>query len=248
MTKNILFNPFENADAVIFRSIYLDLAFDLDYAAIVITLALIPLGLLLGFWFSCIDTYLVPTYDQYAFEEAFLELFDTIGDAFQNAGEFYLPFLFILFITVNILTGVAPFLSSELIAVQLAITFVISLLINIISFTEGLKRKGIAFFKIFVPQNVPKVILPLLIPTEIFSYILRSFSLPLRIFANTICGHVLSHLSFSVVFGSIEGISLNLISGLSLFTFVFFVEILVSYLQTYVFFTLSTVYLKEGLE
>ena len=55
----------------------------------------------------------------------------------------------------------------------------------------ALRLHGLQFFSYFVPEGVPKLLLPLLVPIEVLSYVSRIISLSVRLFANMMAGHVM---------------------------------------------------------
>jgi len=155
---------------------------------------------------------------------------------------FFLTFMFILF--SNIL-GLAPFsftLTSQLIIpVTLALTF------NLSFFLWGFYFYGTTFLQVFIPRGVPIFLLPLVVIIEIISYLLRSFSLSVRLFANMMAGHTLLYIlsSFVVSLSHINIfcalIPILLVVGVS------FLEIGIAFLQAYVFVVLLSIYVTDSL-
>ena len=98
--------------------------------------------------------------------------------------------------------------------------------------------------KIFVPSGVPVVLLPIIMIIEIISYLSRPVSLSVRLFANMMAGHTMLK-----VFGGFV-ISLGLVAGWLPLTFsvaLTGLEILVAFLQAYVFAILTCIYLNDAL-
>jgi len=156
-----------------------------------------------------------------------------------------LLFLF-LFIFVSNLVGLIPYsftlTSSFVVTFFLALTHFIG--INIIGLTEQRWK----FFNLFLPSGVPLAIAPILIPIEFVSYLARVFSLSIRLFANMMSGHALLKIliGFSwTLLGS--GI---LSAGIALFpwlivTAIMFLELLIAFLQAYVFVILIAIYIND---
>jgi len=94
-------------------------------------------------------------------------------------------FFFILVCNFLSLTPLAVALTSQIILIFL-ITFTLCSAI----FFLGLYNFGVYFFKIFVPES-PLLLLFILVPIEIFSYLIRSLSMAIRLSANIIAGHTL---------------------------------------------------------
>jgi len=106
------------------------------------------------------------------------------------------------------------------------------------------------FISHFVPSGIPKAIGAFLFVIEIISYFFRGISLPVRVFANMVAGHVLLFLmatALTINFESLDSFSLkiSLIFILFIWFAVFHLELLVSYLQAYVFLTMISIYAKD---
>jgi F-type H+-transporting ATPase subunit a len=113
----------------------------------------------------------------------------------------------------------------------------------------GLVIHGTHFFGYFFPEGAPKVLAPLIIPIEIISYLSRPVSLSVRLFANMVAGHVMLIVfaSFVVMIGSVGavgifGAALPLAVNVALYGF----ELLVAFLQAYVFAILTSIYLHDA--
>merc|ERR1712018_263244 len=117
----------------------------------------------------------------------------------------------------------------------------------------SLKYKNIFFFSIFYPSGVPPLMLFLLIPIELISFSSRVLSLAIRLFANIMAGHILMKIFSKFCFVSFFFyLGKGLVVYLFLFIFifliivlVFFLEVMVSFIQSYVFVTLKLIYLSE---
>jgi F0F1-type ATP synthase, subunit a len=108
----------------------------------------------------------------------------------------------------------------------------------------GFITHGFKYLKIFVPSGVPIVLLPIISIIEIISYLSRPVSLSVRLFANMMAGHTMLK-----VFGGFV-VSLGLIGGwlpLSFSVALTGLEILVAFLQAYVFAILTCIYLNDAL-
>lgn len=97
----------------------------------------------------------------------------------------------------------------------------------------------------FVPSNVPGVLLPFLVVIEVISHLAKVFSLAIRLFANMMSGHVLLHIlvGFVMQIGSI--FFFLVILPLSLTIAIFFLEFGITFLQAYVFLILLSIYFEE---
>ena len=108
----------------------------------------------------------------------------------------------------------------------------------------GFARHGLHFLMFFVPQGVPAFLLPLLVPIEILSYLFRPISLSVRLFANMLAGHTM----FKVFAGFV--VSLGLLAGwlpLSFIGALYCLELLIAFLQAYVFTILTCLYLNDAI-
>jgi ATP synthase subunit 6 len=111
-------------------------------------------------------------------------------------------------------------------------------------FIIGLLRFNLKFLHIFIPQ-CPFELLPILIPIEIFSYIIRLFSLAIRLAANIIAGHTLVHIIISFFLNIIK---IDLILSIFILIPLFLIitlEFGVAFLQAYVFTVLFCIYLSD---
>ena len=165
---------------------------------------------------------------------------DTAG---SNARPFF-PFIFTLFMFVlfcNML-GMLPY--SFTVTSHIIVTFMLALFIFIAVTILGFVKHGIKYLQLFVPKGVPVVLLPLIIIIEIISYLSRPVSLSVRLFANMMAGHTMLK-----VFGGFV-ISLGLLGGwlpLGFSVALTGLEILVAFLQAYVFAILTCIYLNDAL-
>jgi len=108
----------------------------------------------------------------------------------------------------------------------------------------GFIKHGVKYLELFVPKGVPIALLPLIIVIEIISYLARPVSLSVRLFANMMAGHTMLK-----VFGGFV-ISLGLLGGwlpLSFAVALIGLEILIAFLQAYVFAILTCIYLNDAL-
>lgn len=162
-------------------------------------------------------------------------------------GLFWIPFIFVIFnfILFCNLLSLIPFgiaLTSHLIIILwLSITICISI------FTIGLLNYNLKFLHIFIPQ-CPFILLPILIPIEIFSYLIRMFSLSIRLAANILAGHTLVHIivTFILKIMKLEFL-LSFIILIPLFL-ILTLEFGVAFLQAYVFTVLICIYLSDSLK
>jgi len=165
---------------------------------------------------------------------------DTAG---SNAKPFF-PFIFTIFMFVLFcnMVGMLPY--SFTVTSHIIVTFALAAFIFIGITIIGFIKHGIKYLELFVPKGVPLVLLPLIVIIEIISYLSRPISLSVRLFANMMAGHTMLK-----VFGGFV-ISLGLLGGwlpLSFSIALIGLEILVAFLQAYVFAILTCIYLNDAL-
>ncbi len=187
---------------------------------------------------------LISSYFQSIFELIYTFLVGLVKQQAHSYGLFWLPFIFTLFnfILFCNLLSLIPFgiaLTSHLILI-----FLLSSTICISIFTIGLLRFNLKFLHIFIPQ-CPFVLLPILIPIEIFSYLIRLFSLSIRLAANILAGHTLVHIIVSFILNLTKtDLILSVLFLIPLFL-ILILEFGVALLQAYVFTVLVCIYLSD---
>lgn len=167
----------------------------------------------------------------------------------------YIPVLFSLFIMIllNNLFSVVPmiqFPTMSRIGFPIALTIIVYLLYLVI----GFKKHGpIGYFKRMVPQGVPKLVGPVLIILETITYFFtRPVTLALRLFANMFAGHMLLLVfilggEYMLLHGSNTFIQVSSVAGFFLGIAMSFFEMLVQFLQAYVFTLLAAFYIQDAL-
>lgn len=169
---------------------------------------------------------------------------DTIG----REGRKYFPFVFSIFMIVLMgnLLGMVPY--SFTYTSHIIVTGVLAMVVFIGATVIGFAKHGLHFFSLFIPKGLPILLLPLIFCIELLSYLSRPVSLSVRLFANMMAGHTMMKIfaGFCVSLLSVASVA----SILPLFVNVALVgfEILVAFIQAYVFAILTCVYLKDGIE
>lgn len=170
-------------------------------------------------------------------------------------GRKYIPWVFTVFMFILFanLLGMMPFalLGAQPFTVtsQFTVTGIMAIISFAIVLVVGFWKHGFHFFSLFIPHGTPKVLLPLIFLIELLSFMVRPFSLALRLFVAMIAGHILVE-----VFGSfvVQGINAGGIGpAISLLSFIFIVgvmalEILVCAIQAYVFALLTSLYINDA--
>ncbi len=171
-------------------------------------------------------------------------------------GKAFVPYLFSLFtfILVANLLGLMPFgiipgVHSFTTTSHFSITGVLALLSFSMVLIVGFWRHGLRFFSLFVPHGTPLPMIPLIAPIEFISFMVRPFSLGLRLFVAMIAGHILMEVFGSFIVSGLGGGPMGwAVGGLS-FLFIMFVvalELLMCVIQAYVFSLLTALYLHDA--
>ena len=187
---------------------------------------------------------IVPTKIQLLTELSYTLVSKMISDTAGSKAKPYFPFIFSLFMFVlfcNML-GMLPY--SFTVTSHIIVTFALAAVIFVGVTIIGFVNHGVGYLKLFIPSGVPLFLLPLIVIIEIISYLSRPVSLSVRLFANMMAGHTMLK-----VFGGFV-ISLGIIGGwlpLSFTVALTGLEILIAFLQAYVFAILTCIYLNDAL-
>jgi len=191
---------------------------------------------------------LVPTRMQSVTELSYEFVANMVRQNAGNAGMAYFPVIFTIFMYVlamNLLGMIPlPGLGNFTVTSHIIITLALALFVWIGVTLIGIYKHGFRFFKLFVPSGVPIFLLPLISVIEVISYFTRPISLSVRLFANMMAGHTML-----AVFGSFV-VGLGILGGWLPFSFMVALmglEILIAFLQAYVFAVLTCIYLNDAL-
>jgi F-type H+-transporting ATPase subunit a len=167
----------------------------------------------------------------------------------EHAEEFFpLVFCIFMFILLCNLIGLIPYTFS--VTSHIIVTAAFALLVFFTVVIVGFARHGLGFLKLFVPPGVPIYILPVVVAIEVFSFFVRPLSHSVRLFANMLAGHITLNVfgGFVVMLlgagAAVKAISilpLGMIIGLEA------LELLVAFLQAYVFAMLTCMYLNDAI-
>jgi F-type H+-transporting ATPase subunit a len=175
---------------------------------------------------------------------------NTLRSSTGSEGMKFFPFVFTLFVfilTANLI-GLIPY--SFTVTSHIIITATLALLVFFIVVGYGFWRHGVGFLKLFVPKGVPIYILPAIVAIEILSFLSRPISHSVRLFANMLAGHI----TLQVFAGFIIMLAGWGVLGwfgaiLPFFMVVMLIalELLVAFLQAYVFAILTCIYLNDAI-
>jgi F-type H+-transporting ATPase subunit a len=189
--------------------------------------------------------------------ETFTGFIDDMLEAnIGKAGRKYVPYVFSLFMFIlfaNLLgllplgmVGLHPFTFTS----HFTITGVLALMSFSIVLIVGFWKHGFKFFSLFVPHGTPLLMAPFIFLIELFSFMIRPFSLALRLFVAMMAGHVLLKvLSGFVINGSNAGVGYAALVGVPSFALMVGIsalEILVAGIQAYVFALLTSLYINDA--
>jgi len=200
--------------------------------------------ILLLLFFSSKEKKIIPDKLQLIGEMFYVFVAKMISDTAGSKAKPYFPFIFSLFMFVLFcnMVGMLPY--SFTVTSHIIVTLIMALLIFVAVTIIGFMKHGFKYLSIFVPKGVPVVLLPLITIIEIISYLSRPVSLSVRLFANMMAGHTMLK-----VFGGFV-VSLGILGGwlpLSFSVALIGLEILVAFLQAYVFAILTCIYLNDAL-
>jgi F-type H+-transporting ATPase subunit a len=171
-------------------------------------------------------------------------------------GRKYVPYIFSLFMFIlfaNLLgllplglVGIHPFTFTS----HFTVTGVLAIISFSIVLIVGFWKHGFHFFSLFVPHGTPLPMVPAIALIEFFSFLIRPFSLALRLFVAMMAGHVLLKvLSSFVIDGINAGVGIAALVSVPSFMLMVAIsalEILVAGIQAYVFALLTSLYINDA--
>ncbi|HFD16450.1 MAG TPA: F0F1 ATP synthase subunit A [Rhodospirillales bacterium] len=164
----------------------------------------------------------------------------------ENAGKeamAYFPAVFTLFMfilmgnTLGVIPGTFTFTS------HIIVTFTLALGVFLGVTVLGFWLHGWRFLSFFVPPGAPKLMIPVLVPIEILSYCFRPISLSIRLFVNMMAGHTM----LKVFAGFVIALGIFGVAPLAVNVALTAFEIMVAFLQAYIFTVLTCLYLHDAI-
>lgn len=192
---------------------------------------------------------LVPSRLQSMAEISYEFVANMIHSSAGEGGLKFFPFVFTLFIFVLFSNFIGLIPGFFTVTSQIAVTFALAALVIAIVIITGFIKHGIGFLRLFVP-DAPILLLILLVPIEIISFFTRPISLSVRLFANMLAGHTMLKVfaGFVILLGGAGGVLSALsIAPMMLIVAIMLLELLVAFLQAYVFSILTCIYINEAL-
>jgi F-type H+-transporting ATPase subunit a len=172
-------------------------------------------------------------------------------------GKKYTPYVFSLFMFIlfaNILgmlpvglVGLHPFTVTS----HLTVTGILAIISFGIVLVVGFARHKLHFFSLFVPHGTPLVMIPLIFIVELMSFLVRPFSLALRLFVAMTAGHILLKVLAGFVINGMNAQAAWVAPVVSLPSFILMIgisalELLVAAIQAYVFALLTSLYINDA--
>ena len=193
---------------------------------------------------------LVPGRMQSIAELSYEFVANTIESTAGKAGMKFFPLVFTLFMFILVanIIGLIPYTFT--VTSHIIITAALALLVFVTVLVYGFYKNGLHFFNLFVPKGIPIYILPLIVFIEVLSFLSRPISHSVRLFANMLAGHITLKVfaSFITLLG---GLGIFGIFGaalpLALVVALTALELLVAFLQAYVFAILTCIYLNDAI-
>nr|YP_010726707.1 ATP synthase F0 subunit a [Hypnea pseudomusciformis]WCH57770.1 ATP synthase F0 subunit a [Hypnea pseudomusciformis]WDY85194.1 ATP synthase F0 subunit a [Hypnea pseudomusciformis] len=248
--SNIITSPLEQFEIVALIPLNIG---GINFSLTNSSLFLIIAFFLIIFWtnLSFYNLNLIPNNWQLIKESLYKVTSSIVEDNIGRKGEYYLPFIFTLHLMLlySNLIGMVPY--SFTVTSHIVFTFSLALAIFIGINIIGVQTHGFKFFALFLPRGVPLAIVPLLVSIEFLSYIVKVFTLSIRLFANMTSGHTLLKIiaGFAWTMLSAGGLlAVFHIIPLGLLLALIGLELAIAGLQAYVFTLLTCIYLNDVLD
>ena len=200
---------------------------------------------------------IVPSKRQWVAEQAYGFVRNSIARDVIGAKDFrqFVPLLFTLFtlILFNNVMGVLPFVQFPTFS-RIAFPIVLTLIVYVVYHTVAIRRKHgvIGYLKSLVPPGLPLWLRPIMFFLEVLTYfIIRPLTLALRLFGNMLAGHLMLLVfilggEYLLIHGSSIFIQLSGILGLAFGVVMTFFELLVQFLQAFIFTLLTALYISDA--
>jgi F-type H+-transporting ATPase subunit a len=193
---------------------------------------------------------LVPGRIQSVAEISYEFVANTVRSTAGQEGMKFFPLVFSIFmlLAVSNIIGIIPYAFT--ISSHIIVTAALALLVFFTVLVYGFYKNGLKFFKLFVPSGIPIAILPLVVVIEVISFLSRPISHSVRLFANMLAGHITLKVfaSFVTMLGAM-GIAgwAGAVLPLGLTVALTALELLVAFLQAYVFTILTCIYINDAI-
>jgi F-type H+-transporting ATPase subunit a len=193
---------------------------------------------------------LVPGRMQSVVEMSYEFVADTLRSTAGSEGMKFFPLVFSLFMFILVVNMIGLIPYTFTVTSHIIITASLALLVFLTVIVYGFAKHGLHFFKLFVPSGIPIYILPLVTFIEVLSFLSRPISHSVRLFANMLAGHITLKVfgGFVVMLGGLGFLgSLGAILPLGMTVALTALELLVAFLQAYVFAILTCIYINDAI-
>lgn len=191
---------------------------------------------------------IVPTRLQSVGELIYEFISNMVRDTMGEEGRKFFPFIFTLFMFILManmlgLLSLPVVLHPFTVTSHIIVTFALAATVWGGATIYGFYKNGLGYLKLFAPPGTPWYMLPILVPIEIISYLSRPISLSVRLFANMMAGHTMLKVfaAFVVALGWAGIVPLAVMVGFT------GLEVLVAFLQAFIFAILSCMYLNDAM-
>ena len=183
---------------------------------------------------------------------------DMIDTSIGPKGRKFVPYVFSLFMFI-LFANILGMLPTALVGVHaftvtshLTITGILAIVSFAIVLIVGFARHGLHFFSLFIPHGTPTLMVPLIFVVELMSFLVRPFSLALRLFVAMTAGHILMKVLAGFVINGLNAEALWVAPVVALPSFILMIgitvlELLVCAIQAYVFALLTSLYLNDAI-
>jgi F-type H+-transporting ATPase subunit a len=187
---------------------------------------------------------LVPGRIQSIAELSYEYIANMVRENLGEEGMKYFPWVFTIFMFILTLNLIGMIPGSFTVTSHIIVTFAFAAMVWITVTLIGFARHGVGFLRLFVPSGIPFWLMPIIIPIELISYLIRPVSHSVRLFANMMAGHTMLK-----VFGGFV-VGLGVVGGWAPLVFLVAftgLEFLVAFLQALIFTVLTCIYLNDAL-
>jgi F-type H+-transporting ATPase subunit a len=186
---------------------------------------------------------LVPTRLQSTAEVTYEYIAGMVKENIGEEGMKFFPWVFTIFIFILVLNifGLIP--GNFAVTSHIIVTFALAAMVWLVATFVGFWKHGVGYLRLFAPAGVPLWLMPIIIPIELTSYLIRPISHSVRLFANIMAGHTMLEVfaGFAVLlpwWGKIAPTGFMVaFTGL---------ELLVAFLQAFIFTVLTCIYLNDA--
>jgi ATP synthase subunit 6 len=244
----MFFTPLEQFEILLVFPVNFFGLFDLSITNMTVYILLVCLIISFFLWFTFLyNPEFIPVRFQLIFESLYKFVLDM---AKQQAGPKairYFPLLLFTFMVIifSNLIGLIPY--SFTVTSHISIVLALAFSFNVAMVFIGFYYNGLKFLMLFVPGGTPAALLPLVVVIEFFSYLIRTVSLSIRLFANMTAGHTLLHMlvSFALTFLNANAYLMFIFASLLTFA-ILILEFGIAFLQAYIFVILLFIYLNDS--